>query len=107
MALCKPTNLSINKTIENNLHLWEEKEDLRAFVSQEALDNVPAQRYKGGELLLAKAKELDLRSARKVLEVGEELSLQFVDYLYLSAATFFFRTFGIVHQRLVSPVTPR
>ena len=55
------------ESIEKNLHFWNEKEDLRTSNSHVGLDNVPAQRYQGGKLLLDKAKEFDSRPNRKAL----------------------------------------
>jgi hypothetical protein len=83
----------LNETVEKNLHLWDEKEELKDRTRQLGLVNVPAEKYKGGELLLSRAREFDRRPLRKVFEYGETRPLLSVGHLYLSAATMFFVSF--------------
>lgn len=90
MAECLTT---FEDAVEKNLHLWNEKDELGDRAGRVAIINVPAQKYKGGELLLSRARESDRRSARKALEYGETPPLLSVGHLYLSAATMFFVAF--------------
>jgi hypothetical protein len=83
----------LRETVEKNLHLWNEREELKDLEGHVSLVNVPAEKYRGGELLLTRARESDHRPARKAFEYGESPPLQSVGHLYLSAATMFFVSF--------------
>ena len=84
---------NMRETINKNLHLWDEKEELKGRAGLSALVNVPAEKYKGGELLLSKAREFDHRPLREPLEWGVTRSLESTGHLYLSAAIMFFVSF--------------
>ncbi len=83
----------LKETVEKNLHLWDEKEELRDRTGRFGLVNVPAEKYKGGELLLLRARESDRRPLKRAFEYGETQPLLSVGHLYLSAATMFFVAF--------------
>jgi len=84
---------SLNKFIDQNLHLWDESTDLSQSDAAKALINVPAEKYRGAERLFEIAKQFDKRPKPMKLLPGEPLKTQPVGYLYSASAIQFFVAF--------------
>jgi hypothetical protein len=80
----------INELVDQNLHLWDESTEIGKLSSSRAISNVPAEKYKGAELMLEAAQNMDRRPKPAVLSYGDSIPLQSVGYLYASAAVQFF-----------------
>jgi len=97
-----------NESVEKNLHLWDEKDELRNPTKLTAFVNVPAEKYKGAEELLWAAQNSDHAPVRKPLEWSESSQpLRPTGYLYTSAATMFFISFesfvNLLYRLLLRP----
>lgn len=80
----------INELVDQNLHLWDESAEITKLNPSRALSNVPAEKYKGAELMLEAAQNMDQRPKPAPLAYGDSIPLQSVGYLYASAAVQFF-----------------
>lgn len=81
---------SLNESIDQNLHLWDESKDLPGVDAYKALSNVPAMKYRGAERLFEIAQDFDTRPKLKTLKPGEKQTIQPVGYLYTASAIQFF-----------------
>ncbi|MGH8427647.1 MAG: hypothetical protein ACRES7_06665 [Gammaproteobacteria bacterium] len=75
--------------VDKNLHLWDHEAAIRGSTNIARI-NVPAEKYKGGELLLEKASEFDRQPPRNIIGPTAIPPLGSVGYLYLSASIMFF-----------------
>jgi hypothetical protein len=98
---------AFSEFIDQNLHVWDESSDLPEDNAAKALNNVPAEKYRGAEQLFVIAKKFDKRPTPNKLLPNEPLKLQPVGYLYAAAAIQFFVALEsfvtLLYQLLIRP----